>query len=421
MAMITYPLNNTEYTAEDAELYNSTRTSGVYSGLDFDWSLTGEDNNITVGKGLAWIKNSDFSGKVVAHKEPETFDFGIAPISFGRIDVMAIRFSSVDNSTSLVIKKGSEDGTFKIPERSTTEGVYELYIFSVRRNAGASQITASDISDLRDDRNYCGYMSEAVKDGYAPSLMEHNIGADFRFWVGTEEEYKQKKDTLPPNTFCITVDGSGAEDFVPSNIPNMGVFDTEVALEKALYDHLVGMKTLSTKRLAFLVKSIAGANTSSHSWVCCIYKWSSDYAVVTAESSYGGGTTRITKALVNGQWQPFEWENPPMFENVEYRTSERWNGKAVYTKLFPVQIGPDEYSKEFYLIGYEDGGAPVHIRHNAVYADGGSFAPYSPEVSDSYSYLYFDGETGSFFYERGRGLTGAKTLYVQCWYFKNFD
>ena len=421
MAMITYPLNNTEYTAEDAELYNSTRTSGVYSGMDFDWSLTGEDNNITVGKGLAWIKNSDFSGKVVAHKEPETFDFGIAPLSFGRVDVMAIRFSSVDNSTSLVIKKGSEDGAFKIPERSTTEGVYELYLFSVRRNAGASKITASDISDLRDDRNYCGYMSEAVKDGYAPSLMEHNIGADFRFWVGTEAEYEQKKDTLPPNTFCITVDGSGAEDFVPSRITYMGLFETEAEFETALSNELKDISQLETKRLSFLVKNISVADTRTHLWVCSLCVWNSDYATLTAESSYGGGVTRIKKALVNGEWTPFEWENPPMFENVEYRTSERFNGKAVYTKLFPVNIGSDEYSKEFYLIGYADGGAPVHIRHNAVYADGSSFAPYSPEISNGYSFVYFDGETGSFFYERGRGITGSKTLYIQCWYFKNFD
>ena len=29
MSVITYPLNNIEYTASDAELYNCTRTSGV--------------------------------------------------------------------------------------------------------------------------------------------------------------------------------------------------------------------------------------------------------------------------------------------------------------------------------------------------------------------------------------------------------
>lgn len=34
-----------------------------------------------------------------------------------------------------------------------------------------------------------------------------------------------------------------------------------------------------------------------------------------------------------GAWQPWECENPPMELGVEYRTTERWNGKPVYTKL----------------------------------------------------------------------------------------
>lgn len=35
----------------------------------------------------------------------------------------------------------------------------------------------------------------------------------------------------------------------------------------------------------------------------------------------------------SGTWGAFECFNPPMTANVEYRTTERWNGKPVYTKL----------------------------------------------------------------------------------------
>jgi hypothetical protein len=31
-------------------------------------------------------------------------------------------------------------------------------------------------------------------------------------------------------------------------------------------------------------------------------------------------------------WSEWEWVNPPMEVGVEYRTTERWNGKAVYVK-----------------------------------------------------------------------------------------
>lgn len=32
-------------------------------------------------------------------------------------------------------------------------------------------------------------------------------------------------------------------------------------------------------------------------------------------------------------WRPWEWVNPPMMAGVEYRTTERYMGKPVYTKL----------------------------------------------------------------------------------------
>ena len=34
-----------------------------------------------------------------------------------------------------------------------------------------------------------------------------------------------------------------------------------------------------------------------------------------------------------GAWGEWEWENPPMIPGIEYRTTERWNGKPVYTTL----------------------------------------------------------------------------------------
>jgi hypothetical protein len=40
----------------------------------------------------------------------------------------------------------------------------------------------------------------------------------------------------------------------------------------------------------------------------------------------------LTRILVNGTWQEWEWENPPMAMNVEYRTTERLEGKPVYVK-----------------------------------------------------------------------------------------
>ena len=39
-------------------------------------------------------------------------------------------------------------------------------------------------------------------------------------------------------------------------------------------------------------------------------------------------------------WFPWEWENPPMVAGVEYRTTERWNGKPVYRKAYALGTFP---------------------------------------------------------------------------------
>ena len=38
------------------------------------------------------------------------------------------------------------------------------------------------------------------------------------------------------------------------------------------------------------------------------------------------------KYKYNGVWQPLEWLKPPLVHGVEYRTTERYNGKPVYVK-----------------------------------------------------------------------------------------
>ena len=55
------------------------------------------------------------------------------------------------------------------------------------------------------------------------------------------------------------------------------------------------------------------------------------YNNVHLQGKAGGGYLHRDKW--DGIWQPWEWVDPPMALDVEYRTTERWNGKVVYTKL----------------------------------------------------------------------------------------
>lgn len=162
MSITTYPLNEIDYTAEDAALYNCTRTSGVYAGDDFSAKVTGIDNTITIGVGIAWMRLSRFRGIVSAMKEEETIELSIPDAVYPRIDVIAIRFDANANATDIVFKQGEASSNPSIPKISRSEAVYELYLYAIRREAGANSITASDITDLRMDTNYCGLMADSV-------------------------------------------------------------------------------------------------------------------------------------------------------------------------------------------------------------------------------------------------------------------
>ena len=172
--MVTYPLNNIQYTAEDAELYNSTRTSGVFADDSFNYSVTGADNTIVIGTGIAWIKNREFSGKVVAQKESLSLNLGLSNANYPRIDAVVIKFNANSNSTEIIVKKGTASSRPSAPAVVRTESVYELHLYHVRRNAGELSVSPSSITDLRGNDEYCGIMTDGVtkidktltKDGY---------------------------------------------------------------------------------------------------------------------------------------------------------------------------------------------------------------------------------------------------------------
>lgn len=161
MALLTYPLNNIDYSAEDAEAWLSTRTSGVYAKDDFDYSVTASDTSITIGAGRAWIHNHERAGKVFVSDTPVTLDAGIVDNYLPRYDVVAIRFSTASNATDIVIKHGTPQSNPELPEISQTNTVYELYLYSIYRAPGTLYITSADISDLRISE-YCGLMGSTV-------------------------------------------------------------------------------------------------------------------------------------------------------------------------------------------------------------------------------------------------------------------
>ena len=162
MSVITYPLNETTYSAEDAAMYNFAISSGVATGDDFSCSVTGGDNIVTVSPGIGYISPNRFSGLVVGCREAQEIDLGLPDAVYQRIDVVALQFDVYKNATNIVVKKGTPAVSPAIPTRTTTETVYELYLCSVLRRPAALSVSASDVTDLRMNPEYCGLMANSV-------------------------------------------------------------------------------------------------------------------------------------------------------------------------------------------------------------------------------------------------------------------
>lgn len=102
----------------------------------------------------------------------------------------------------------------------------------------------------------------------------------------------------------------------------------EAAFNTALDALLSGLENYVTKQIRFANYPVGGQQGST--FFGTLYKHDASFAILYG-SSYTGGT--IQKCKSQGAWQPWEWVNPPMVMGVEYRTTERYLGKPVYTQI----------------------------------------------------------------------------------------
>jgi hypothetical protein len=162
LAITTYPLNGIQYTAEDAETYLCTRTSGVYASDNmFNASVTGA-REVTISAGRAWIANTDHSGKSVYNSAPVAVTIPAADGTLPRIDRIVLRFDKAANGTSIVLKQGTAKTQPVAPTVSRTELLYELALCDISVAAGSVSVAAGDITSTLLDENVCGLMSDGV-------------------------------------------------------------------------------------------------------------------------------------------------------------------------------------------------------------------------------------------------------------------
>lgn len=161
MAEKCFPLENTLYTAEDAQLWMATRTSGVYAGDDLPLTANGS-MEVTLGMGQAWLKYGRFTGCAYANTANKTFTAEMSDAKYDRIDRFCIRLEMLNNKCYAYIKKGTAAESPVAPALQRDDEAYEIGLYEIRVRVGVTGINAGDITDKRLDENVCGLMRDGV-------------------------------------------------------------------------------------------------------------------------------------------------------------------------------------------------------------------------------------------------------------------
>lgn len=161
MAEKSFPLNNTDYGAEDAQLYFATRTRGVFAGEHL--AVTpGSGMSVTLGEGIAWLKNGEFGGLVYANTAPLTLPISTANATYPRIDRVVIRYDVQNNTVAAYVKPGTPASS-PVPPALTRDTIAdEISVAQVYVGVAATSISAGNITDERLDVDACGLMRDGV-------------------------------------------------------------------------------------------------------------------------------------------------------------------------------------------------------------------------------------------------------------------
>ena len=162
MAIVAFPLDNTEYTASAMGAFLATRTRGVYSADD-SLAVTANGNmTVTVGPGLAWLKAADYWGLAVCSEAAATLTVPTASSSAKRMDAVCLRLDKTGNKAELIVKPGTPAAMPVLPPLQRNDSYDEIYLASILLAAGQVAVSAADITDLRLNEDYCGLMRDGV-------------------------------------------------------------------------------------------------------------------------------------------------------------------------------------------------------------------------------------------------------------------
>ena len=162
MTQKAYPLDDTDYLAEDVRLFHVARTPGIFNatGTDLQVSANGR-MAVDVKPGYAFLLTSKDGVGGITYGNDATEGLTVPTAeSTTRYDYIAVRYTKEANTCKLVCVKGS---SAKPTAPVRTASIYEIILAIITVRANASEVTASDIQDTRMDEALCGLVVDGTE------------------------------------------------------------------------------------------------------------------------------------------------------------------------------------------------------------------------------------------------------------------
>lgn len=137
-----------------------------------------------------------------------------------------------------------------------------------------------------------------------------------------------------------------------------------------------GMSIASTKRFSFGDPYTLKILETTRSVDCKLYWFSSTNALAEFTTVTGDNVMlRAYRSYNQGTWGPIEFANPKMTLGKEYRTTERYNGKPVYTMAVDCKSGPTAGNATATYIGIGETVAAENVLSVDAFCGGGYTIP----------------------------------------------
>jgi len=269
-----------KYQASDfANYFNSLITNGSFPNPSNNLQvMSNNDMTVTIEVGKAWI-----NGFIYINDSTLIMPIEVADGVLKRIDRVVVQYSTINREIKIKVKKGTFASSPVAPVLVRDADLYELGIADILVSNGVVSIVGADITDLRMNTTYCGWVNSLIQadttaifdqyqawftttsDTYNTEMTasEAQFQTDFDTWFNAMKDQLTTDAAGNLQTQITTLEGAGwttetvkgnADAIVTTNV-NVTNLDASVtsSLADTLYQLATGTGTAITLTLPTLV------------------------------------------------------------------------------------------------------------------------------------------------------------------------